>query len=130
MKSNSLKLSGLVSIIKSCLVGLVVTLAGIVTFAIVLKFVDVPSKIVAYINNAIKGISIFVLVLLLKKASSEKLLVKSAFGGVIYSLLSLIVFSILNGSFSFDLTIVYDLIFALIVAIVASVIVNLLNRKS
>lgn len=130
MDTKKINFSGLISIIKCCLMGIIFTLAGVVVFAIVLKFVDVPTKAVGYINNAIKGLSIFVMVLFLKKASSEKLLFKSALGGVVYSLLSLIIFSILNGEFNFNLTIVYDLIFALIVAVVASIVVNLLNKKA
>lgn len=130
METKKLNFSGLFSIIKCCLLGIIFTLAGIVIFAIVLKFVDVPSNVVGYINDVIKGVSIFIMVLFLKKASQEKLLLKSACGGIVYSLLSLIIFSILNGSVNFNLTIVYDLIFAVIVAIVASVIVNLLSKKN
>lgn len=130
METKKLNFSGLFSIIKCCLLGIIFTLAGIVIFAIVLKFVDVPSNVVGYINDVIKGVSIFIMVLFLKKASQEKLLLKSACGGIVYSLLSLIIFSILNGSVNFNLTIVYDLIFAIIVAIVASVIVNLLSKKN
>lgn len=130
MESKKLNFSGLFSIIKCCLLGIIFTLAGIVIFAIVLKFVDLPSNAVGYINDAIKGVSIFIMVLFLKRASQEKLLLKSACGGIIYSLLSLIIFSILNGSVNFNMTIVYDLIFAVIVAIVASVIVNLLSKKN
>lgn len=130
METKKLNFSGLFSIIKCCLLGIIFTLAGIVIFAIVLKFVDLPSNAVGYINDAIKGVSIFIMVLFLKRASQEKLLLKSACGGIVYSLLSLIIFSILNGSVNFNLTIVYDLIFAVIVAIVASVIVNLLSKKN
>ncbi len=129
-KIKSLNFSGLISIIKCCLIGIIFTLAGIVAFAVVLKFVDVPSNAIGYINDVIKGISIFVMVLFLKKGSNEKLLLKSALGGIVYAVLSLIIFSILNGSFSFNLTVVCDLVFALIVAIVASIIVNVLSKKA
>lgn len=130
METKKLNFSGFFSIIKCCLLGIIFTLAGIVIFAIVLKFVDVPSNAVGYINNAIKAVSIFIMVLFLKKGSQEKLLLKSAFGGVVYSLVSLIIFSILNGSVNFNLTIVYDLVFALVVAVVASVVVNLFSKKN
>ncbi len=130
MESKKLNFSGLFSIIKCCLLGIIFTLAGIVVFAIVLKFVDVPSNAVGYVNNAIKAVSIFVMVLFLKKGSQEKLLLKSAFGGIVYSLLSLIIFSILNGKVNFNLSVVYDLVFALIVAVIASIVVNLFAKKS
>ena len=130
METKKLNFSGVFSIIKCCLLGIIFTLAGTVIFAIVLKFVDVPSNIMGYINNAIKAVSIFIMVLFLKRASQEKLLLKSAVGGIFYSIISLIIFSILNGSVNFNLTIAYDLVFALIVAVVASVIVNLISKKN
>lgn len=129
-KLKSLNFSGLVSIIKCCLIGIIFTLAGIVAFAVVLKFVDVPTMAMGYINDVIKGISIFIIVLFLKKGNKEKLLLKSALSGVIYAVLSLIIFSILNGSFVFDLTVLCDVLFALIVAVVCSIIINLLTRKA
>ena len=129
-KLKSLNFSGLISIIKCCLIGIIFTLAGIVAFAVVLKFVDVPTMAMGYINDVIKGISIFITVLFLKKGNNEKLLLKSALSGIIYAVLSLIIFSILNGSFVFDLTVLCDVIFALIVAVVSSIIINLLTRKA
>ena len=130
METKKLSFSWLFSIVKYCLLGIIFTLAGIVVFAIVLKFVDVPSNVVGYVNNIIKVLSIFIMVLFLKKNSQDKLFFKSAIGGIVYALLSLIIFSILNGSFSFNLTIVYDLLFALISAVTASIIVNLLSKKN
>ena len=123
-------LSSFLSILKACLIGLVVTLLGIVLFAIVLKFVDVSSNVIGYINDAIKAISLFVTVLIIKKANNGKLLLKSIVAGVIYAVLTFIIFSILNGQVVFNMSVLYDLLFSIITAIIVSVIVNLLNRKS
>ena len=123
-------LSSFLAILKACLIGLVVTLLGIVLFAIVLKFVDLSSNIIGYINDAIKAISLFVTVLIIKKANNGKLLLKSIVAGVIYAVLTFIIFSILNGQVVFNMSVLYDLLFSIITAIIVSVIVNLLNRKS
>ncbi len=112
------------------MIGIVATLLGIVIFAIVLKFVDIPSNIVGYVNDAIKVISLFVMVLCLKKKNEGNLLLKSIFGGIIYAVLSFIIFSILNGGMVFNMAVVYDLIFAVVASVIVAVIVNLLHRKS
>ena len=130
MKSKSLNFSGLLTIIKCVMIGIVATLLGVVIFAIVLKFVDIPSKVVGYVNDAIKVISLFVMVLCLKKKNEGNLLLRSVFGGLIYAVLSFIIFSILNGGMVFNLSVVYDLIFAVVASIIVAIIVNVLNRKS
>lgn len=123
-------LSNFLSILKACLIGLIVTLLGIVLFAVVLKFVDVPSNIVGYINDVIKVVSLFVVVLMIKKNNRGRLLLKSIIAGIVYATLTFIVFSILKGQIAFDMSILYDLLFAVISSIIISVIVNLFNRKS
>ncbi len=129
-KLKSIKLSGIMPILKASLIAIVTTLLGIVIFAIVLKFADIPSGVVNYINDIIKALSVFVMVLFIKKMSGEKLLVKSLIGGLVYALLAFIIFSILNGGFNFNMSFIYDLLFTLIVSLVASVIFNIMGRKN
>jgi len=129
-KIKSFNFSSILSMLKCCLMGIVVTLVGIVIFAVVLKFADINSTTISYINDVIKGVSIFVMVLCLKKANSDKLLIRSGVGGLLYAGLSFVVFSILNGGFSFNLSFLYDLIFAMIVSVIASIIINVLKRKN
>lgn len=123
-------LSKFLDILKCCMLGLVVTLVGIVIFALILKFADVSSKGIGYINDVIKAISIFIIVFCLNKKSEGKLIINSFFAGIVYSILSLVVFSILNGRFSLNLTILYDLLFSVIVALIVAIMVNLMSRKS
>lgn len=129
-KLKSLNFSGFLSILKCCLLGIVVTLVGIVIFAFVLKFVDLSSIIISSVNDIIKGLSIFVMVLCIKKSNDGKLFFKALIGGVLYALLSFFIFSILNGSVHFNLSFIYDLLFAIIVAVICSVIINILARKN
>lgn len=129
-KLKNEKIALVLNILKSCLIGLVITLIGTVILAVILKFADIPTKAVAYINDVIKAISLFVVVLLLKKSGDEKLLLKSIFAGVVYAVLAFVVFSILNGGFSFGLNFVFDVLFAVVVAIVASIILKLTSKKT
>ena len=128
MKIKSLNLSGFLTILKCCLLCIVATLIGIVLFAVVLKFVDLNSTVVAVVNDVIKAISIFLCVFLLRRKIDSGLVLKSAFSGLIYGLLTYIIFSILNGGFSFGMSVVIDLLFALIVAVIASIMLNLVRK--
>ncbi len=121
--------SSILPILKSVLIGLVVTLVGVVAFAVVLKFADVGSSVVAYVNDVIKAIAIFFTVFVLKKKGVNQLLVKSIIAAVLYAVLSFVIFSILNGGFKFNITFLYDLLFAIIVAVIASVVLNLVRKN-
>ena len=129
-KLKSLNFSGLLLIIRSCLLGIVATLLGVVLLAVVLKFVDFSANIITWFNNGIKTISMFVAMLSIKRKSGDKLLFKSIFAGTIYAILSFVVFSILNGDFNFNLSFIYDLMFAVIVSMIASIVLNLLGKKT
>lgn len=129
-KIKSLNFSGVLSIIKSCLLGIITTLIGVVLLAVVLKFADLSTNLISWINNIIKVISIFVIMVTLKRSNGEKLLLKGIFAGVFYAIISFVVFSVLNKNFSFNLSFVYDLLFAVIVALIASIVLNLLGKKN
>ncbi len=130
MQKSKINFSGVLSLLKYTLVGIVITLVGVLLLAVVLKFTDLNSSVVGYINNVVKAIALFVSTLLTKKHDSNKLLIKSIFLGLFYGVLSLIIFSILNGGFAFDLSILFDLLFAVAVAVICAIILNLFGKKS
>ena len=129
-KVKSFKGSSFLNILKCCLVAILITLIGIVILAVVLKFVDLNSTTINYINDIVKGVAIFIMMLCIKRNNEEKLLLKAILAGAIYALLSFVIFSILNGSFMLNLGFVYDLLFSVIVAVIASIILNILKRKT
>ena len=129
-KIKSMNFGGLLNLIKCCLIGIVATLLGTVIFAVVLKFANLSSKSIAYVNNIIKGFSIFIMIMCVKQKNGDKLLLKSIVAGIIYSLLAYMIFSILNGSFVFDLSFLYDLLFSILVSMISSVIINVISRRN
>ena len=129
-KIKSMNFSGLLSMIKCCLIGIVATLLGTVIFAFVLKFANLSSMFISYINDFIKVVSIFIMLMCVKRNNSDRLFLKAILAGVIYALISYVVFSILNGGFVFDLSFLYDLLFAVIVSMIVSVIINIISHKN
>ena len=129
-KIKSINFGGVLTLIKCALIGIVCTLLGTVIFAFVLKFANLGSKFISYINDIIKVFSIFIMVMCLKRKSGNKLFVKAVFSGIIYFILSFVLFSILNGNFSLDLSVLYNLLFAIVVSMVCSVIINILSKKN
>lgn len=130
MQKAKLNFSGLLSIIKCVLIGIIATLIGIVIFSVVLKFADLSSTIISYVNDIIKAFSIFIMVMCIKRKGEGNLLIRALIAGAMYALLSFVVFSILNGGFAFNMSFVYDLLFAIIVSAIVSVIINILNHRN
>ena len=129
-KLKMINWSDVVAVLKACLIGIVATLIGVVVLAVVLKFADLPTKYVSYINDIIKILSLFVVIWIISRRTNGKLLIKAVFAGVVYSLLTLIIFSALNGGVQFDASIIYDLLFAVISSVIITIILNLISRKT
>lgn len=129
-KLKSLNFDSFINILKSCLLGIVATLLGIVILAFVLKFVDLSSTLISHINNIIKGLSLLLVMLSIKKHNPNKLMLKAVVAGGLYAIITFVVFSILNGQFNLGLSFLYDLLFSIIVAVAITVILNLLKKKT
>lgn len=109
-------------IFKGCLIALCVSLIGILLFAVVLKFVNVGDNLIKVINQIIKVVSVLLGVKVCLKKDKHKGLVKGSCVGAVYTITSYLVFSILVASFSFSLSIVYDLIFSSVIGLICGVI--------
>lgn len=129
-KFKSLNWKNLLNIIKCCLIGIISTLIGTVVFAVVLKFANLSSNFIYYINNVIKIFSIFIMVMCLKRKVESKLLLNAIISGVFYAGLTFIIFSLLSGQLQFNTSFLYDLLFCVIVSVISAIIVNIASRKT
>ena len=119
----------LLSIVKGVVVGLCVALVGILIFAFILRFTNISDKIIAPVNQVIKGVSIFFGVFIgLKKHKSMGLL-SGFLIGLFFTIAAFLVFSILDGAFSFDRTLVNDIIFGSIIGAICGIICVNLNKN-
>ncbi|MBR2969482.1 MAG: hypothetical protein IKC49_00305 [Clostridia bacterium] len=124
------KFSNIFSLIKCSLLGVVFTLLGTVLFAVVLKWVDVSSLAIDYINNAIIGLSIFFMIMCINKMSVDSLILRSLFAGLLYGLISFFIFSILNGGMVYDMSVLFDITYAIIVSLISAVIIKIFRKKT
>ena len=126
---KSEKNTSLFCIVKGVLIGLCVALVGILLFAFILRFTSVSDKIIAPVNQVIKGVSIFLGVFVgLKKIKKNGLL----FGfliGLFFTIVAFLVFSLLDGAFNFDRTFVNDLIFGSVIGALCGIICVNLKRN-
>lgn len=127
IKNNSF----IVPVIKGSLIAVAISLVGILFFAFLIKLFGIADGWLKPINQVIKAISIFIGVFLGLKNDNEKGLVKGLIIGLAYTFVAFVVFSILNGKFNFDKTLLTDVLFGGITGAICGVIaVNIGGKRT
>lgn len=122
--------SFLISILKGSLIATATSLVGILFFAFLIKLFGITDGFLKPVNQIIKCVSILLGVFFALKNSNEKGLLKGVLIGLIYTLLAFVVFSALNGSFKFDISLLTDILFGGITGAICGVVaVNLKKKK-
>jgi len=128
-KLKKINLNTISNILKASLIGVVISILLVLVFAFVLKFVDLNSKTISLIDQIVKIVSISVAVIMFGKTNNEHFLIKSIFVGAIYSILTFLVFSILNGGINFNVAIFTDIIFSSMIGGVVSILLNIVKKR-
>ena len=119
-----------VNFIKALFSGLCLSLILILIFAFVLKFVSVSDGTIKIVNQVIKIVSILYAMLVLRKKDKNSLFFKGILLGALYGLFAYLIFSILSGSFAFNLTNFNDIAFNAVIGAVIGLFLGLLNRRA
>ncbi len=127
-KLKNINFASIASILKSSLVGVIVSILLVLVFAFVLKFVDFNSNTIAIVDQIIKIISIFIAVAVLNK-SVDNLLLKGIVAGAIYAIITFMVFSVLNGGFNLGIGLISDIAFSALVGGVGAIVINIIKKK-
>ena len=120
----------LINVIKGSLIALCVSLVGILVFAFILKFTNISENVITPVNQVIKGVSIFFGVFIALKKQREMGLLSGLLIGFVFTIIAFLVFSILSGTFCFDLTFLYDIIFGSIIGGICGIICINIKKSS
>lgn len=125
-KGNSI----LIPLLKGTLISLSISLLGILMFAFVLRFTNISDVVISPVNQVIKGVSIFFGVFIGLKKEKELGLVSGLLIGVCYTVFAFFVFSLLDGAFEINRTLLNDILFGGIIGGICGIIcVNLKKSK-
>ena len=126
LKNNKL----LMTVLKGSLTAVVVSLVGILFFAFVIKLFGLTDSVLRPVNQVIKGISILLGSYFGLKKNKENGLLSGLLIGLLYTVIAFVVFSLLNGGFSFDKTLLSDIIFGGIMGAICGVVAVNLKKKA
>lgn len=119
---DTIKPNIVLQLTKSTFWALSFALLSILIFAFVIKYTSISSSAIQPINQIIKGLSILIGCFVFGKRIKTKGWLWGALIGALFTIFSYIVFSILNGSFSVNITLLYDIVFGAIMGMLAGII--------
>lgn len=112
--------------LKGSLISVCVSLVAILLFAFIIKLTGMSKGLIKVINQIIKVLSIFLGTFFILRKTGQKGLLTGIAVGLLYTIIAFVVFSILNGKFAFDITLLIDIIFGAVTgAICGAICVNL-----
>lgn len=130
MQENKLSASNLwICVLKGVVTSIFSTLIGVLIFVFIIKLTGLSSGAIRPINQVIKGVSIFIGVLVGVKGRKEKCFLKGLLIGLIYAVSSFILFSILNRSFSLNISFLVDILFLSLMGAISGIICSNILKK-
>lgn len=119
-KLKKINKSFFTDILRSVFFGIILSFALILIFAVFVKAFSLSEAVISPVNAAIKTFCILVGTLL--GINDRQLgLVKGLFSGVLYILLSFLIFALLDGGFANAHFSVFDLLLGVIIGIIAGI---------
>lgn len=112
----------LLALLKGAFVAILISLVGILLFALFLKFVDISDGWIMPINQVIKVVSVFFGVKSMITANGGSGLIKGLVLGVVYTILAFIIFSLLSSTLELDITLLFDALFGAVIGAICGII--------
>ena len=120
----------LIDIVKSSLIAVVSSLVLILLFAIIIKFSGIADNVILAINMVIKSISI-VLGILFGIKHARLGAIKGLFSGLLFVIVSYVLFSIINLDGKIDLMMLVDSLIILAESLISGIIaVNIKDKRT
>ena len=113
--SYTMKKYNLGAIIKSCIYSVFATLICILIFAFVLNIFSLGSESINIVNQVIKIVSIILGCVILHRTTKKSTIIPYIVLPLLYTILTFIIFSTLNRSFSLNITLFNDAFFGVVV---------------
>ena len=120
--SESKNKSVVLNIIKGSFWGVAFSLVCILLFAFIIKFTSISESVISPINQIIKVLSIFFACFITSKKIKSHGWLVGIFIGLLYSVLSFLIFSILDGYFAIGINVLNDIAFGSVLGLISGII--------
>jgi len=119
----------MLEIIKAVILAIIISLAGILLLAFLIRALNIANHMLPIINQVIKGIAIFMSCLFALRLPKNGWM-RGIVVGLVYVLLAFVIFSLLNGAtFQMGLNILNDIAIGAVSGLVSGVAASLIRKR-
>lgn len=115
-------------IIKAVIIAVVISLVAVLVAAFVIKIANLGTEAVPIVNQVIRSVAILLACLISLREKGNGWL-RGMIVGFAYSLLAYVIFSLIGGSFSFDITLLNNLVIGTASGLISGIIAMLIRRN-
>ena len=128
MENEVKKGTAIFETVKALIIAVILSLVSVLLAALVIKLFNLGNGAIPIINQVIKGVSILLGCLSAIKSKHNSWL-KGIVIGILYIALSFVIFSLLDGEFSFGLGILNDVALGSITGLVSGILAGLKKQR-
>ena len=115
-------------VIKALIIALIISLLLVLLSAFLIKTFNWGNECIPIINQVIRTLSILIASLLSLKLSGHGW-VRGTIFGMVYAIFAFIIFSLLGGGFTFDITLLNNVVISMAAGLVGGIISMLIRRN-
>ena len=113
---------------KAVAVATILTIALILLFALAMKLGITKEGAIPFINQSIKILGVLLAAFLATRSEGRKVL-RAVLAGVMYIVLGIILFSLLDGRFVFTVSLIWDLLMGALIGLLAGMLFTRIQKK-
>ena len=121
-KQSPEKKGAVMRAVRGAIIGLVVTVACVLLFAVVVKETAISDQAIGAINQGIKVVCVFLAAFIASRGMGDGRVFAGVLSGVLYILLGYLTFSLIDGAFGNPLLLLADLALGAIIGMLTAMI--------
>ena len=113
---------------KGVLYAVIVTLLFILSFSFIVQICGLANGVIKPVMQVVKVISIFIAVAIAIKSIKNQAWLFGGLIGLLYMVVTFLIFSMLDGKFVIDFTALSDLLFGVLAGVISAILLRLRNK--
>ncbi len=113
---------------KGVLYAVIVTLLFILSFSFIVQMCGLANGVIKPVMQVVKVISIFIAVAIAIKSIKNQAWLFGGLIGLLYMVVTFLIFSMLDGKFIIDFTALSDLLFGVLAGVISAILLRLRNK--
>ncbi|MBO5215150.1 MAG: TIGR04086 family membrane protein [Clostridia bacterium] len=106
--------------LRALVISLIITFVLVLLSALIIKIFSIPTEYICIINQIIKGVAVFLSALFSFRLPSKGF-IRGIIHGIVYILVTFVLFSVLGGSFSFGISLLNDITLGAITGLLSGI---------